>query len=107
MSFGQNVGLFCYSLDGTLLWKKQWPPQPIYLDFGTASSPIVHDGRVYLLHDSEAESLHHGARREDRRRSCGARRGRGPGFREVVVDDAVRVEERDAHRDRDDRARRW
>jgi outer membrane protein assembly factor BamB len=56
-SFGQNVGLFVYTLDGTLLWKKQWPPQPIYLDFGTASSPIVHDGRVYLLHDSEAESF--------------------------------------------------
>ena len=56
VSFGQNVGLFCYSLDGKLLWKKQWPPQPIYLDFGTASSPIVHDGRVYLLHDSEADS---------------------------------------------------
>jgi outer membrane protein assembly factor BamB len=55
-SFGQNVGLFCYSLDGTLLWKKQWPPQPIYLDFGTASSPVVHEGRVYLLHDSEAVS---------------------------------------------------
>jgi outer membrane protein assembly factor BamB len=56
VSFGQNVGLFCYTLDGTLLWKKHWPPQPIYLDFGTASSPVVHDGRVYLLHDSEAAS---------------------------------------------------
>lgn len=56
VSFGQNVGLFCYSMDGKLLWKKQWPPQPIYLDFGTASSPTVHDGRVYLLHDSEADS---------------------------------------------------
>ncbi len=55
-SFGQNVGLFCYSLDGKLLWKKQWPPQPIYLDFGTASSPTVYEGRVYLLHDSEADS---------------------------------------------------
>lgn len=55
-SFGQNVGLFVYSLDGTLLWKKQWPPQPIYLDFGTASSPVVHDGRVYLLQDNEAQS---------------------------------------------------
>lgn len=55
-SFGQNVGLFCYSLDGKLLWKKQWTPQPIYLDFGTASSPIVHEGRVYLLHDNEADS---------------------------------------------------
>lgn len=56
VSFGQNVGLFCYTLDGKLLWKKHWPPAPIYLDFGTASSPVVHDGRVYLLHDSEAES---------------------------------------------------
>jgi outer membrane protein assembly factor BamB len=56
VSFGQNVGVFCYSLDGTLVWKKTWPPQPIYLDFGTASSPIVHEGRMYLLHDSEADS---------------------------------------------------
>ena len=55
-SFGQNVGLFCYTIDGKLLWKKQWPARPIYLDFGTASSPTVVDGRVYLLQDNEAES---------------------------------------------------
>ena len=29
VSFGQNVGMFCYSLDGKLLWKKQWPPKKI------------------------------------------------------------------------------
>lgn len=56
VSFGQNVGLFCYTLDGKLLWKKQWQPQPIYLDFGTASSPTVHNRRIYLLHDSEEDS---------------------------------------------------
>jgi outer membrane protein assembly factor BamB len=56
-SFGGNVGLFCYSLDGTLLWKRTWTPQPIYLDFGTASSPVVHDGRVYQMHDNEGESF--------------------------------------------------
>lgn len=56
VSFGQNVGLYCYTLDGTLLWKKQWTPQPIYLDFGTASSPAVAGGRVYLVHDGEAAS---------------------------------------------------
>ena len=55
-SFGQNVGLFCFSLDGKLLWKKHWPPQPIYLDFGTASSPVVHDGQLFVLHDTEAVS---------------------------------------------------
>ena len=56
-SFGGNVGLFCYSREGTLLWKQTWPPQPIYLDFGTASSPVVHGGRVYQLHDNEGESF--------------------------------------------------
>ena len=53
VSFGQNVGLFVYALDGTLLWKKQWEPKPIYLDFGTGSSPTVADGRIYLLQDNE------------------------------------------------------
>jgi outer membrane protein assembly factor BamB len=56
-SFGGNVGVFCYRLDGTLLWKQTWKPQPIYLDFGTASSPVVHEGRVYQLHDNDGESF--------------------------------------------------
>jgi outer membrane protein assembly factor BamB len=55
VSFGQNVGLFVYSMDGKLRWKKQWPPHPIYLDFGTGSSPVVADGRVYLLQDNEEQ----------------------------------------------------
>jgi outer membrane protein assembly factor BamB len=36
VSFGGNVGLFAYSMDGKFLWKHTWQPQPIYLDFGTA-----------------------------------------------------------------------
>ena len=56
-SFGGNVGLFAYSLTGDLVWKKTWPPQPVYLDFGTASSPVVHGGRVYQMFDNEAESF--------------------------------------------------
>ena len=56
-SFGGNVGIFCYGLDGSLLWKHSWPPQPIYLDFGTASSPVVHRGQVFVLHDNEGESF--------------------------------------------------
>jgi outer membrane protein assembly factor BamB len=53
VSFGQNIGMFCFSLDGELLWKRQWPPTRIYLDFGTASSPVVHGGRVFVQQDSE------------------------------------------------------
>jgi outer membrane protein assembly factor BamB len=51
-----NVGLFCYSMDGALLWTHKIEPQPRYLDFGTAASPVVHDGRVYLLDDNEGSS---------------------------------------------------
>jgi outer membrane protein assembly factor BamB len=56
VSFGLNIGLFAYTLAGDLVWKRTWPPQPIYLDFGTGTSPIVHAGRVYLQQDSEKES---------------------------------------------------
>jgi outer membrane protein assembly factor BamB len=56
-SFGGNVGLFCLSLDGEVQWRKTWDPQSIYLDFGTASSPVIHAGRVYVLRDSEGESF--------------------------------------------------
>jgi outer membrane protein assembly factor BamB len=51
-----NIGLFCYSMDGALLWTHKIDPQPRYLDFGTAASPVVHEGRVYILDDNEANS---------------------------------------------------
>ena len=52
-----NVGLFAYSLDGTLLWTAKFEPQPMYLDFGTAASPVVSDGRVFVVHDNDGKSF--------------------------------------------------
>jgi outer membrane protein assembly factor BamB len=52
-----NIGLFCYSMDGTLLWMHRIAAQPRYLDFGTAASPVVHEGRVYFQDDNEADSF--------------------------------------------------
>ncbi len=57
VSFGGNVGVFCFSLDGEPLWQRTWQPQSIYLDFGTAASPVVHRGRVYVLRDTEGDSF--------------------------------------------------
>lgn len=51
-----NIGLFCYAMDGTPLWRHTIDPQPRYLDFGTAASPVVHDGRVYFQDDNEVKS---------------------------------------------------
>jgi outer membrane protein assembly factor BamB len=52
-----NVGLFAYSLDGKLLWTAKFDPQPMYLDFGTAASPVVSDGRVFIVHDNDGKSF--------------------------------------------------
>jgi outer membrane protein assembly factor BamB len=52
-----NIGLFAYTMDGTPLWTYTIDPQPRYLDFGTAASPVVHDGRVYVLDDNEKSSF--------------------------------------------------
>ncbi len=52
-----NVGLFAFSLDGRPVWTRRWAPQPMWATIGTASSPIVHDGRVYVLHDNEGEAF--------------------------------------------------
>ena len=52
-----NVGLFAYSLDGTLLWTTRFDPQPMYLDFGTAASPVVSNGRVFVVHDNDGKSF--------------------------------------------------
>ena len=52
-----NIGLFCFAMDGKPLWSYKIDPQPRYLDFGTAASPIVHGGRVYILDDNEKSSF--------------------------------------------------
>lgn len=51
-----NIGLYTYSLDGELLWKRELEPRPIYLDFGTASSPAVDERHVYVLNDNDEEA---------------------------------------------------
>jgi outer membrane protein assembly factor BamB len=52
-----NVGLFAYTLDGKPVWNTKFEPQPMYLDFGTAASPVVSDGRVFVVHDNEGKSF--------------------------------------------------
>jgi hypothetical protein len=56
VSFG-NVGLFCYDLAGTLLWSQKAEPMRMRNAWGTAASPVLHDGRLYLVNDNDQQSF--------------------------------------------------
>jgi outer membrane protein assembly factor BamB len=52
-----NVGLFCYDHAGKLLWTKTWPTVKTQMGWGTAASPAVHEGTVYVINDNETKSF--------------------------------------------------
>jgi outer membrane protein assembly factor BamB len=54
--FGMT-GVFCYDFDGNLLWKKDLGAYPMDGDWGTSSSPAMHDGLVFIQVDNEEKSF--------------------------------------------------
>jgi outer membrane protein assembly factor BamB len=55
-SFGAN-GVYCYDLAGKLLWSKDLGSYPMQLDWGTGSSPVIHDDLVFLQCDNNKASF--------------------------------------------------
>lgn len=51
-----DLGLFCYSLDGELLWQHDIEPMKTFFDYGAAASPVVHDGQVFVVYDNLVKS---------------------------------------------------
>jgi outer membrane protein assembly factor BamB len=51
-----NVGIFCFDFDGQQIWKKDIAPRATRLGWGTASSPILHEDRLYYQYDNEEQS---------------------------------------------------
>ena len=51
-----NLGMFCYDVDGKLLWKYAIPARNTQFGWGTAMSPILHGDRVYIANDNEEDS---------------------------------------------------
>jgi len=52
-----NVGLFCFDMNGKLLWSKKWGPFATRYGWGTAASPVLYKGRVYVVNDNDTESF--------------------------------------------------
>ena len=51
-----NHGLYCYDLDGKLLWSQPAPVHKTRFGWGTAASPVLHGDHLYLLNDNDEES---------------------------------------------------
>lgn len=50
--FGQ-IGLFCFDLKGKALWTHKSEPVNTRYGWGTAASPVLHQGRIYLVNDND------------------------------------------------------
>jgi outer membrane protein assembly factor BamB len=46
-----SCGLLCYDLEGREVWRRLLPVAVTDNDFGSGTSPILHDGRLYLARD--------------------------------------------------------
>ncbi|WP_321372454.1 PQQ-binding-like beta-propeller repeat protein [uncultured Draconibacterium sp.] len=51
------VGVYCYDLDGNLIWEKDLGAYPMLNGWGTGSSPMVYDGTLYVQVDNEESSF--------------------------------------------------
>ncbi|RPI73903.1 MAG: hypothetical protein EHM42_15905, partial [Planctomycetaceae bacterium] len=56
VSFG-SFGLYCFDLNGNLVWERQLGRQETRLGWGEAVTPSLHKGRVYVNWDHEGGSF--------------------------------------------------
>jgi len=56
VSLGMN-GLYCFDLDGELLWEKDLGAYKTQNGWGTGSSPLLYDGSLYIQMDNEENSF--------------------------------------------------
>jgi outer membrane protein assembly factor BamB len=52
-----NLGLYAYDLDGEQLWSTKLEAYPIYLDFGTGSSPALAGNQLLIANDNEQQQF--------------------------------------------------
>lgn len=51
-----GLGLFCLDTKGATVWEKRLEPNKMRFGWGTASSPVLFEDRVYIVNDNEGES---------------------------------------------------
>ncbi len=52
-----NVGVFCLDRNGQPVWSQRFGPFETRYGWGTAASPVLHRGRLYILNDNDQQSF--------------------------------------------------
>ncbi|MFN0100620.1 MAG: PQQ-binding-like beta-propeller repeat protein [Bryobacteraceae bacterium] len=52
-----NLGMYAFDLKGKPLWTTALDANPIYLDFGTGGSPVLHENQLIVLSDNEKQQF--------------------------------------------------
>ena len=48
-----NVGVFAFTLEGKEVWSKMLEPHKTRYGWGTAASPVLHGGKLFLVNDND------------------------------------------------------
>ena len=51
-----NVGVWCFDLDGNIVWHTPVAAQKMRYDWGTASSPVLYKDRLFIVNDNDDAS---------------------------------------------------
>ena len=70
-----NLGVFAFDMTGRPVWSKPMGPFKFRSGWGSAASPVLHDGRLIVVNDNDTESfiVAYDAKTVE---SCGSRRAR-------------------------------
>ena len=52
-----SVGVFCLDRDGKQVWSQPFGPFKMRYGWGTAASPVLHQGRLYIVNDNDEQSF--------------------------------------------------
>ncbi len=51
-----NQGIYALSMDGDVIWSKELDKATTRYGWGTAASPVLHDGRLFVVNDNDEQS---------------------------------------------------